>query len=423
MIYFIAGFLLLHLIFLRQKAADDDGFFLAQRRVSPWKLGMSLVATILGASAILGTLGWGWDYGLAGSAWLLAGVFGLGFLWVLLPALPQGRSVSIAALVACRGGGLVRRAVAITIVPMWIAVAAAQVKALAALIGAHSSLPAWTGVVLVCTLVPVYIYRGGQKAVVTSDAVQFWFILGAVMLGFVAMLSVDPSFDRAAVRPIAPEVPLWTLFPVALSYLIGPDIHSRLLVSDNPRDRRRAVAFAMGVLTTVGLMLAAIGWAAHGRVAPAAPWQTGIELINRLPFALAVVMNLALIAALLSSLDTTLLTTGTLLGVDLGGGGIRATRVMVAAASAGAGVVALLGAGIIPLLMTAYQWYAGVLGAPVLFSLFGGRKMGLRSMLASVCGSFVILMAGKLAGFPFAFEVAFAFGLAVMAVARFLSRR
>ena len=418
MIYFIAGFLLLHLFFLRQKAADEDGFFLAQRQVSPWKLGMSLVATILGASAILGTLGWGWDYGLAGSSWLLAGVVGLGFLWVLIPTLPQERSVSIAQLVACRGGALARRAVAVTIVPMWIAIAAAQVKALAALIATHSSLPSWTGVVLVCLLVPLYIFRGGQKAVVASDAVQFWVIVGAVVLGLLALLAVGPTFDRAAVRPIGAEVPLWTLFPVALSYLIGPDIHSRLLTSDNVRDRRRAVAFAMGALAAVGLMLAAIGWAAHGIVEPVQSWQTGFALINRLPFVLAVLMNLALVAALLSSLDTTILTTGTLLAVDLGGGGIRATRAMVAVVSIAAGVVSVLGAGIIPLLMTAYQWYAGVLGGPVLFSLFGRRQVGVRWSLVAVGGSFLLLLAGPLTGFGFAFEAAFAWGIAVMTAAR-----
>ncbi|MBU1070549.1 hypothetical protein KJ975_13375 [Myxococcota bacterium] len=422
MIYFIAGFLLLHLVFLGQTAADEDGFFLAQRRLPPWKLGMSLVATILGASAILGTIGWGWDYGVAGSAWLLSGVIGLGFLWVFIPSLPQDKSFSIAQLVAARGGTLARRAVAVTIVPMWIAVAAAQVKALVALLTTHSALPPWAGVALVCTLVPLYIFRGGQKAVIQSDSVQFWFIAGAVLLGFAAVLATGPSFDSADVRSFSREVPLWTLFPVVLSYLIGPDIHSRLLAADNPRDRRRAVVFAMVVLTAVGLMLAAIGWAAHGRVAPAHAWQTGLELITRLPFPLAVLMNLALVAALLSSLDTTILTTGTLLAVDLGGGGIRATRTMVVVVALAAGVVSQLGAGIIPLLMTAYQWYAGVLGCPVLFSLFGRRQVGVRPVLISVLGSFALLLAGKIAGFRFAFELAFAWGLVSMAVARRFSR-
>ncbi|PKN47334.1 MAG: hypothetical protein CVU59_03255, partial [Deltaproteobacteria bacterium HGW-Deltaproteobacteria-17] len=215
MIYFIAGFLLLHLVFLGQEAADEDGFFLAQRRLSPWKLGMSLVATILGASAILGTIGWGWDYGVAGSAWLLSGVLGLGVLWFLIPSLPQERSFSIAQLVSARGGTMARRAVAVTIVPMWIAVAAAQVKALVALLTTCSTLPPWVGVALVCTLVPLYIFRGGQKAVIQSDSVQFWFIVGAVVLGFAAVLFTGPSFDSSAVRSFGREVPLWTLFPVA----------------------------------------------------------------------------------------------------------------------------------------------------------------------------------------------------------------
>ncbi len=169
-------------------------------------------------------------------------------------------------------------------------------------------------------------------------------------------------------------------------------------------------------------MLASVGWAAHGRVNPGHAWQTGLELIARLPFPLAVIMNLALVAALLSSLDTTILTTGTLMAVDLGGGGVRATRAMVLVVALAAGVVSQLGAGIIPLLMTAYQWYAGVLGSPVLFSLFGGRMVGVRPVMISVLGSFALLLAGKLAGFRFAFELAFAWGMLSMSVARRLSR-
>jgi solute:Na+ symporter, SSS family len=418
MIWILAAFLLLHLLFLRQRAADEDGFFLAKRQFHSIKLGMSLVATVLGASAVLGTVGWGYEYGLAGSAWLLAGVVGLGFLWVLVPALPERRAVSIAGLVGSRAGSLSGRAVAVVIVPMWIAVAAAQVKALAALLAAHSALTPPVAAALVCALVPLYLWRGGQKAVVESDAVQFWFILIAVALGFAATLMAGAGFDRGAVRPIGAEVPLWTLFPVMLSYLIGPDIHSRLLVTGRVADRRRALLFAMLTLTAVSLALAAIGWAAHGRVAPAQAWRTGLVLVEGLPFPLAVVMNLALMAALLSSLDTTLMTTGTLLAVDLGGGGVRGARFAVVGVSVAAGVVSQAGAGLIPLLMMAYQWYAGVLGPTVLFALFGRGRNPWPAVLAAVLGSAVLLGGGLLLGLRFAFEAAFAWGIVAMAFAR-----
>lgn len=418
MIWILAAFLLLHLAFLRQRAADGDGFFLAQRQFHSIKLGMSLVATVLGASAVLGTVGWGYRYGLAGSAWLLAGVVGLGLLWVLVPALPDRRAVSIAGLVGSRAGSIPGRAVAVAIVPMWIAVAAAQVKALAVLLAAHSALPSAVAAALVCALVPLYLWRGGQKAVVESDAVQFWFVVGAVALGFVGTLAAGAGFDRRAVRPIGTEVPLWTLFPVMLSYLIGPDIHSRLLMTGRTRDRRRALLFAMLTLTAVGVALAAIGWAAHGRVAPEQSWRTGLALVDGLPFPLAVVMNLALTAALLSSLDTTLMTTGTLLAVELGGGGVRGARFAVFGVSVAAGVVSQAGAGLIPLLMMAYQWYAGVLGPTVLFALFAGGRTPGPAILAAVLGSAALLGGGLLLGLPFAFEAAFAWGIVATVLAR-----
>jgi SSS family solute:Na+ symporter len=423
MIWILAAFLLLHLAFLRQRAGDEAGFFLARRQAPPIKLGMSLVATVLGASAVLGTIGWGYEYGLAGSAWLLAGVVGLGLLWVLVPALADRRAVSIAGLVGGRAGSLSGKAVAVAIVPMWIAVAAAQVKALAALLAAHSSLPPAVAAALVCALVPLYLWRGGQKAVVESDALQFWFIVGAVALGFAATLAAGATLKPETVRPIGAEVPLWTLFPVMLSYLIGPDIHTRLLTTGSTRDRRRALLFAMLTLTAVGLALAAVGWAAHGRVAPAQAWRTGLALIDGLPFPLAAAMNVALAAALLSSLDTTLMTTGTLLAVDLGGGGVRGARWAVLGVSVAAGVVSQAGAGLIPLLMTAYQWYAGVLGPTVLFALFARGRAADRTTLTAVLGAAALLAGGMLLGLPFAFEAAFAWGLVATTAGRAWSRR
>ncbi len=414
MILFLLGFLLLHLLFAGRKVSEPDAFFLVRRNLSWPRLGMSLSATILGASAVLGTVGWGYDFGLAGASWLLAGAMGLGLLWLVIPRLPRQPHYSLAHLVSAHGGEFSRKAVSLVVFPMWLAVSAAQIKALTALFTAHSPIPSWAVVVLVVAVVSLYVGREGQRAVLRSDAFQFVFIIVAVAGGFSMIWVLAPTPSLETVRPIAGEVPLWALFPVMLSYPLGPDIHSRLLTSSSVRDRRRALAFSMVVITAVALMLAAIGWMAHPLVNPSRAWETGILLVDRLPFALALVMNLALCAALLSSLDTTILTTATLVSVDLANRGLGFTRVMIVVSALAAGIVSLAGEGIIPLLMLAYQWYAGVLGPVVLFSLFGKRPIGKKLLFATVFGSVLILAVGKAAAWPFAFEGAFAWGVSLM---------
>lgn len=412
MVWILTVFLLLHLVFLRGRAADDEMFFLARRSVSPLALGMSLSATILGASAVLGTLGWGWDYGMAGAAWLLTGVAGLALLWVLAPLLPDAPAFSIAQE-AARNAPFLRRTMAVVIAPMWVAVAAAQIKALSALFSANSAMPPFLAVVLVGSVVCLYLFFGGQKAVISSDAFQFVIIAAALALGFGLTLSQSPSFRTAGLRPFSREVGAAAMFPVFLSYLLGPDIHSRLLVAPDAASRRKVLAFAMVSVGAAGIILALVGWAAHDFVSPAASWQTGMALIARLPFALAVFMNIALLAALISSLDTTLLTTGTLLAVDLAGKNARAARWFLLPVTAAAAFVALRATGLIPLLMLAYQGYAGILGAPVLFALFGKSRLNAPVLAVSIAGSLALMVGFRLFSWSHAVEVAFTWGLLV----------
>ncbi len=421
MVWLLTAFLLLHLVFLRQKAPDDDSFFLARRALSPARLGMSLSATILGASAVLGTLGWGWDYGLAGSAWLLAGVAGMGVLWLLVPRLPDAPAFSIAQEAAAHAP-LLRKTMALLIVPLWVAVAAAQIKALAALFTAVSPWPPELAVSLVCAVVYLYLYFGGQKAVVVSDAFQFVLIAAAIAIGLGLTLCLSPSFSARPLRSFSGEVGVMAMFPVFLSYLLGPDIHSRLLAAPDGASRRKALALAMLAVGMAGIALALVGWAAHDFVSPAVSWQTGMALIARLPFPLAALMNVALAAALLSSLDTTLLTTGTLLSVDLAGKDARTTRWLLLPVTAAAALVALRAGGLIPLLMKAYQGYAGILGAPVLFALFGRRRLPVGALGAAMGGSLLVLAAFHLLGQAHAVETAFAWGVLAMGAGFHLQR-
>ncbi len=142
-----------------------------------------------------------------------------------------------------------------------------------------------------CFVVYLYLFFGGQRAIVASDAFQFVLIAAAIVLGLGLTLVQNPSFSAAPLRDFSRDVGIVAMFPVFLSYLLGPDIHSRLLVAPDTASRRRTLEFAMLSVGAAGVALALIGWAAHDFVSLSASWQTGMALLARLPFPLAAFMN------------------------------------------------------------------------------------------------------------------------------------
>lgn len=379
----LLGILVLPALFRRPRRQD---FFLAGSRASPRATAASLLATCLGASATVGVIARAYQTGWPAFWWLGSGAIGLlvlGCFWAgpmrrlaVARTLPQWAETGYGAPARMLAAGL--------IVVMWIAVVAAQWVAAAAVLAGALDWPLATGVVVAMLTVVLYTVWGGQAAVLRTDMVQILLIAGAVLvaLWYALKLGPDATVAVVAVPSVAPPVPFrfrdWLALMVVVGgmYVVGPDIYSRIRVARNEASARRAAVGAGLLLVPASAAAVAIGVLLRRAGAPVAapmdalPWLLGASGV--VPAWAGALISLGLLAAMLSSADTCLLTAATVLELDV----LGRNRAPPAQAFSGRLFVLLLGVlsaalairqpQIIPNLLLAYSFYCGGLLLPLL---------------------------------------------------------
>jgi len=157
-------------------------------------------------------------------------------------------------------------------------------------------------------------------------------------------------------------------------YVAGPDMCSRVLCARNARAARAGAIVAGVGLLGLSALVTLLGVAAR-RVGPGV--GTAREALPGLiaavvPLPLSLLVQLGLLAALVSSADTCVVTAATVAELDLvgrlrrGGANTARTRALVVGVTAAALLVAWLNPRIIGNIMLAYAFYAGGILVPVL---------------------------------------------------------
>jgi SSS family solute:Na+ symporter len=217
------------------------------------------------------------------------------------------------------------------------------------------------------------------------------------------------------------------LLVVCSTYLMGPDVMSRVFSSRSEASARRGILIAIGLIVPVAMLLSAAGMSARLLFPDIAPEAALPMLAKRaLPAWLSAVAMIALLSAFLSSADTTLLTMSAILNVDLfdrkDPGRLLAPRLSVLGCGLAALLVGIFSGGIIPSLLLGYSVFAGGLFVPVLAALLG-RPLRRSSALAAAVPGGLCALAGKLLGNDLLVAGSFAIGLLVLIVDRAIPRR
>ncbi|MGM0597704.1 MAG: sodium:solute symporter family transporter, partial [Myxococcota bacterium] len=293
-------FLFLHLVFAFGKAKDDNEYFRAKSHASAPVIGISLAATILGASGVMGTISWGSTYGIAGSLWLISGVIGLLILWALFPRISEKKAFTLLGLCPQSNGNWSQKLFALVIIPAWTAIAAAQFKALALLLTPWFNISPLLLLLILAAVISLYLVRGGQLAVFKSDYFQFFIIAMGLLLGFSLLVVSGKIQSPATLRPITADYSPLVFGSVILTYIIGPDIHSRLLAAPDAAIGKKAILIAAFLVLIFAVILALIGLSG-------ALWleKSGDQIITLMiakSGIWGIFINLALISVLLSSL-------------------------------------------------------------------------------------------------------------------------
>ena len=378
-----------------RKIVDFREYVVAGGHQGAWPVALSMLATIIGASATLGVASLVVDVGFPAFWWLGVGAVGLLLQARLLSA--RVRQLNANTLPDVAGivmGREARVLIGLVIAVSWTGIVAAQFTALSQILFA---LTGWadTRTVLICISLGVIAKTavGGQIAIIRTDIPQFAFIFGGVAAACFFLYQGEGAAGMLArVELLNARFDAERLLTLALlvggAYFIGPDVFSRNLAARDAATARRATAAAGLVLVVFAVLLAFLAlWVVeqgHGR-----PELNPLLLLIRdyLPVPLAVLLGFGLISALISSADTCLLSAATIVENDLlGGRSLKRVRLLVVLLGLLSLGIALHRTDIIALLITAYSVYVPGVVPPLFVAImcYGRQPLSKPVWLAAV---------------------------------------
>jgi solute:Na+ symporter, SSS family len=307
---------------LRLKGLED--FHLAGRSIKLVLLTGTFCATIIGASSTLGMAGLGFSGGLPGAWWMLSGTAGLLVLAAFFAEKVRATGCcTLPEIVGSFYGERARFVASALIVISWVGVIAVQIvacsKVLGAVFGGNETL-----FMAACTAVFVlYTVHGGQSSVIRTDLVQLMIILaGMVVLFSKALEAAGPGLISSQSFPTSPEMGGWDVLSMLLvvgsAYLVGPDMYSRLLSAHSPRDAKISAAISAVILIPMAFLITSLGIFARSLYPAASPEQAiPVLLTGLLSPGFEGLVAAALLAAFMSSADTSLMTATSILTLDI----------------------------------------------------------------------------------------------------------
>ncbi len=315
----------------RREARGTDDFFVAGRKGSSLSITGSLLATIVGGSATVGMAGLGFTQGLTGAWWLLVGSIGLVILGLFFAKKVRKFALyTLPELVKEQYDGRVALAASILIVVAWLGIVAGQIVAagkIMSVLGIGSPL-LW--MVLFTVVFIIYTVLGGQHAIIRTDTLQTVIIFAGTFGGLALLLSRLGWLNglKGSLSPEQFAFPFGSQFDgyrlvsllllVGLTYVVGPDMYSRLFCAKDSKVARTSVLWTALLIIPFAFGITVMGMGASALFPQIAPEQAFPTVIKEvLPPFLGGVVLAALLCAVMSSADTCLLSASTILAVDI----------------------------------------------------------------------------------------------------------
>ncbi len=421
-----------------RRVRSEDDYLVAGRRLGPGLATFSIFATWFGAETCIGAAGRASAEGLSSTS---AEPFGYGLCLLVMGAvyavpLWRRKLTTLADLFGRRFSPSAERVAAVLLVPGSILWAAAQMRGFAHVLSTSAGFDVDLAVKLAAGFCILYTIFGGLLADATNDFIQGIVLtvgLSVLAGGVVIRLGGGGEAARALAAaavvargeaggaPLLATLEAWAI-PVCGSVL-ATELVSRVIACRSPEIARRS-AFAGGALyLAVGSLPVAIGLLAHGLGAPAGDPEQTLPAVARsvLPAAGYVLFAGGLVAAILSTVDSTLLVASGLLSHNLIVPLLRidSQRARVFLARAGVAAFGLLAwwlaaraRGVFELVETASAFgSAGTFVAATfgLFTPWGGP----RTALATLAAGPVVYVGGVAAGLETPFLASLGAALAI----------
>jgi Na+/proline symporter len=422
--YVLAFYVLMQLgisILASRHIRTEADYLLAGRNLGVGVASISLFATWFGAETVIGSSGAVAAEGLAGGR---ADPFGYTACLLLMALLLAERMraanyVTIGDFFRDRFGAAAEKLAVVIMIPTSLIWASAQILAFASILTVVTNVGLQAALLFTVVVLVAYSSLGGMLGDVVTDVVQgIVVVIGLAVLlylvvgdagGIWAAMSTVTA-DR--LRILAPGEGLleqldgW-MIPI-LGSLVAQEAMSRLLATRSARIARRACLTAAGIYIVVGSIPVLIGLVGGGLVPATAEQDAFLPALalEVMPPFLYVVFLGALISAILSTIDSTLIAVTALAGHNIliplfprltERDKTRIERAVVFAAGVACYFIAVGGDSIFGLVELASSFGSGGLLVCVLAGLYsraGGAVTAWATLLAGVvftlAGSYVV---------------------------------
>lgn len=416
LVYVLAQFAIGMLVSRRVRTESD--YVLAGRQLGWFVAAFSIFATWFGAETIVGAAGTIYSDGLSGAA---ADPFGYGACLILMGmffAAPLWRRglVTFADLFRERYSSGVERLVVMLLVPTSVMWAAAQIRAFGQVVSASSDLEISIAITSAAIFVVMYTVAGGLLADAITDLIQGIAVIVGLIVLLVSVVNSAGGIDAAVAYVDTTRLSLfgaddtsgWQVLenwavPICGSVL-AVELISRVLGCRSASVAQRAALLGGGIYLAVGLIPVFLGLVGPALVPALADGEQVIPQLAQqyLGTFMYVVFAGALISAILSTVDSALLASASIISHNLvvpmrprwrERDKVRAARAAVIILGLAAYALALYADGVYELVQTASAFGSAGVFVTGVFALYT-RIGDASSAYAALSAGMVVWIAG-----------------------------
>jgi SSS family solute:Na+ symporter len=396
-IYFL-GILSVGLIsYFRIKSPAD--YYVAGKNAGFTAVAGSLLATILGGSAILGTIELSWSKGWPAVWFLFSAALGLIALVPLSKYVKRFGNYTLPEMLGTFYGKKAEIISAVIIPVAWTGIVAAQIIATAKILNELGIVSYNQGVILGGSVFIIYTLSGGQVSILKTDRIQAVLII--VGLATLVVFSLNkssvvqhPTFNVKALFNSTFTLTdlLILILTYSVTFVVGPDIYSRIFCAKNEKTVKQSIIVVALILIPVSF---ALTWLGLFSQISGSSGITGFaeHLLPDWAFGLFIA---AILSALMSSADTTLLTSSIILSELTGGNldhnnALKRTRYFIIGIGFISILISIFITSIVQALLFALTIFSGAFVVPVFAGLMRIKVQKQRIVTTIITGGGVAL--------------------------------
>lgn len=330
-------------LYFKRFIKSDEDFFLAGRMLPWWVISLSIIGTQIGATDFVGGAGGAFRFGIAQAHYEWIGALPAMVVSALLfiPYYWKAGVYTVPEFLGRRYNLAVRIILAVLWILWFIFFLGVLFWTSGLMLSEYLGIPIWLAIFITAVIVGIYTITGGLAAIAMTDVVQtFIMFLGGIclsVLGLWALGGWEPMVEQILQNhpqhfnlflPLDHETYPWTGIIFGLAFVMSPawwccnqSMIQRTLGARSAWDAKAGMIFAMipkmliPLITVLpGFLALALNPGLGGENADKSlPWL----IKNLLPTGLAGLVFASFMAALISSVDSILNSTATLLIRDI----------------------------------------------------------------------------------------------------------